>query len=311
MNWNTLKALNEIFAQGRTRRTESFSSDPVVQHLIYSTKELYEDGGLVRKGKDFDIYYSRYHLKNFELYLHFLVEKNLLKPQTRFQESDIKILMDIDQRVRCGDLNPLREQIIQSGESVRGISLMFFKNEKYLDGRESLINGLKVVLQVSDFADDRDQQYKYVLDCDSPKCIVLCENIDFLKKPTLPRKNNIELWYAGGKNIAKLQYADTRGLPIYYSCDWDYDGLLIYGMVKEKISSIELLLPTGSMKNISATEHDSHWKDNQHPENLSGLPKELFDEPRRKLITQLIVNDAWVIEESNDLLTMIKRKIGL
>jgi hypothetical protein len=185
---------------------------------------------------------------------------------------------------------------------------MFFKNEKYLDGKDSLINAMKIVLQVSEFADDRDQQYKYVLDCDSPRCIVLCENIDFLKKPTLPRKHNIELWYAGGKNIAKLQYADTRGLPIFYSCDWDHDGLLIYTLVKHKLLDIELLLPTGPHKSISATEHDSHWKNKHQPESLSDLPKDLFDDPSKRLIVELISSDTWVIEESNDLLSMLSTR---
>ncbi|MDX8554440.1 hypothetical protein MK851_12510 [Tenacibaculum sp. 1B UA] len=37
----------------------------------------------------------------------------------------------------------------------------------------------------------------------------------------------MELWYAGGKNVKKMDYGDTRGLPVYYSCDWDYDGLFI------------------------------------------------------------------------------------
>ena len=56
---------------------------------------------------------------------------------------------------------------------------MFFKNEKYLLGKEALINAVKLLLDIDELADDKDLQYKYVLECNSPKCIVLCENIDF------------------------------------------------------------------------------------------------------------------------------------
>jgi hypothetical protein len=152
--------------------------------------------------------------------------------------------MGIDELKKEGNLDELRQQIIASNETLRGVSLMFFKNEKYLDNKDSLIKALKTVLEVELFANEKDQQYIYKLECHNPKLIVLCENLDFLKKPVKPREYGIELWYAGGKNVEKLKYADTRGLPIFYSCDWDYDGLfIIYPLVKEKIPSINLLTP--------------------------------------------------------------------
>ena len=45
-------------------------------------------------------------------------------------------------------------------------------------------------------------------------------------------------------NIDKLKFTDNRGLPIYYSADWDYDGLLIFNMIKKIIPNIKLLYPT-------------------------------------------------------------------
>jgi hypothetical protein len=212
--------------------------------------------------------------------------------------------MEIEIGMANGELDELRSQIIASEETVRGVSRMFFKHEKYLLNKESLINAVKKLLNITKLADDRDQQYKYVLECDEPKCIVLCENIDFLKRPTRPRENNIELWYAGGRNINKLEYADvaSRNLPIYYSCDWDKDGLEIFESIYEKIPQIKLLFPNGISQDLKDTDHKSNW--NSKP--LSGLNESIYNEVQKELIQKLINNEEWIMEESNDLIVMVE-----
>jgi hypothetical protein len=110
-----------------------------------------------------------------------------------------------------------------------------------------------------------------------------------LTKPNKPRKYNIELWYAGGKNFQKLDYADKRGLSIFYSCDWDYDSHLIYSLVIEKIPEIQLLTPNGEPKSIKQTEHNSHWS-TQHLGDICGLKPYLFAEEQSKMIHQLILD---------------------
>ncbi|MDQ0595238.1 hypothetical protein QFZ37_003607 [Chryseobacterium ginsenosidimutans] len=167
-----------------------------------------------------------------------------------------------------------------------------------------MINAVKILLDIEELADDKDLQYKYVLECHHPKCIVLCENIDFLKRPTLARANHIELWYAGGKNITKLDYADTRGLPIYYSCDWDYDGLfIIYPLVKNKIPNITLLTPNAAPKTIKETEHLSRWE-NIKDKNIDLL----LTDAQKIILNDLIQRDEWIIEEANLLLDMVADK---
>jgi len=59
-------------------------------------------------------------------------------------------------------------------------------------------------------------------------------------------------WLVGAR-----QMAGRFSIPIYYSFDWAYDGLLIYTRVKEKIPSIELLYPNSSGRSIVETEHQS------------------------------------------------------
>lgn len=305
MNWVVLTSLSHIYFEGRTSKKRSLITDPQIKYLLNSTLELKDEGDEIAAGPGFREYYEREHLANYIRYKEFLKKHTFLKPQTRFEETDIRILMDIEQRMQTGELLAIRNQIIEAEESQRGVSLMFFKNDKYLKDHDSLIDPIKQLLGIDRLADERDQQYKYVLECKKPKCIVLCENIDFLKRPTRPREHHIELWYAGGRNVPKLEFSGTRGLPIYYSCDWDYDGLDIFRLVKSLIPNIQLLFPTGQPRGILATEHKSSWKFRDDLGRLSGLEKELFSVNEISLIQELIRTDTWIIEESNDLIRML------
>ncbi|MBO6496630.1 MAG: hypothetical protein JJ978_13745 [Roseivirga sp.] len=307
MNWIVIKALHKIYEKGSVKKNATLLNDSKVKHLINQTIELSVVGDSIIKNQGFDEYYQKNHLSNFHKYSEFLSENGFLKRQTRFKEKEIETLIDISEGMSNGQLASVRKQIIDFEESIRGVSRMFFKNEKYLINKEALTKAVKQLLQIEKLADDKDQQYKYVLECDEPKCIVLCENIDFLKRPTRPREHNIELWYAGGKNINKLNYADisTRNLPIYYSCDWDYDGLKIYELVKEIIPEIELLYPNGSPDSIKSSEHKSLWR---RQETLSGLSNNLYNPNQKQLIEELIQNDCWLMEESNDLIAMVERQ---
>lgn len=306
MNWPALKALHQVFERNETKKTDSLLDDSLFQFLLRQTRELKEGVKTIYKGEGFDSYYRRQHLQNFLAYEQFLTDTGLLKPQLKFQEADIKILMELKASMKNGDLLPIREEIIAAEESVRGVSQMFFKNEKYLGKSKALVSAVKSMLAIAELADDKDQQYKYVLQSHEPTRIVLCENLDFLKRPGKPRKNHIELWYAGGKNIDKLNYIGDISLPIFYSCDWDYDGLLIYQAVKQRISAIRLLYPNGEPKNIQTTEHDSLWKTPEDPAKLSGLNPEFYNEKEQTLMKELIQNNTWIMEESNDLISMLR-----
>lgn len=306
MNWLVLKGLNELYTSRKVKKSRTVLEDCDMQRLIHTTKEVCETSVALFPGNDFDSMYEAHHKDNFERYQNFLLENNLARPQIRFEEADIKILMEVKELMDRGDLADLRQQIIDSNETVRGVSLMYFKHEKYLDNRESLVNALKQILKIDEFANEKDQQYIYKLECNNPKAIVLCENLYFLMRPLQPRKHAVELWYAGGKNILKLDFADTRGLPIFYSCDWDYDGLQIYGMVKEKIPNIKLLNPTAEPTGIAQREHRSKWKCSNDPALLSELDASLFTEPEQTHIKTLITQDKIVVEEANDFVELLE-----
>lgn len=302
MNWIELRALNNLYSNGEVKINDTLVKSGEINYLINSLRTLDRTHDKLFVLEGFAELYEKDYLEKYHCYEAFLLDNGLLKPQLRFEESDIQILIGIKEDMDNGNLEPLRKQIIKNEATVRIVSLMFFKNEKYLLGKEALINAVKLLLDIDELADDKDLQYKYVLECKDPKYIVLCENIDFLKRPTLVRTNNIELWYVGGKNVTKLDYADTRDLPIYYSCDWDFDGLfIIYPLVKEKIPNIKLLTPNGTPKGIVETEHNSKWE-NIKDRNIDYLltANQLDTMKTLKKLNQ------WIIEESNDLLDMMK-----
>ncbi len=301
MNWIELKALNNLYKNGEVKLNDTLTHSGEINFLRNSLGKLDTTHDRIYVLEGFSETYEKDYLEKYQTYEAFLSESGFLKPQLRFEEEDIERLMGIKMDMDSGDLAPLREQIIKNEATVRIVSLMFFKNEKYLLRKEALIDAVKTLLQIEKLADDKDQQYKYVLECINPKCIILCENVDFLKRPTLFRANNIELWFAGGKNVKKLDYIDTRGLPIYYSCDWDYDGLfIIYSLVKKKIPTIQLLTPNGIYKGIEETEHTSKWS-NVKDQNIDAL----LNSKQIEILDELIKNDQWIIEESNNLIDMI------
>lgn len=306
MNWTVLKSLHQLFLDRKTKVKHSLKEDSSFQ-LLVSNKEIIEVGKNYLPTLLFDSYYKKHHLNQFPIYFDFLESHNLFKK--RFEEEDIKTLIELQSKKQNGNLIPSREQLIEAQETVRGFSTMFFKNDKYLDKKDSLIKAINQILDIK-LVENKDQQYLYILQCEKPKLIVLCENLDFLRKDKMPRENNYELWYAGGKNVPKLKYTETRGLPIFYSADWDADGLEIYELAKEKIPELQLLYPTAMSKSIVDTEHHSHWKNPDEPEALSNLSPRLYSDKYKAKIKELIKTNHWIIEESNDLKKMIQNSFS-
>lgn len=313
MKWNVLKDMQKLYEHGKIKRKPSFVNDSYINHLMHSTKELcaLRKEVIIPDNSTFKQTYEKLYLEKFIKYRTFLETNELEKPQTRFEHSDIEQLIEIKTQMDSGSLKSLQEQILKANETVRGISFMFFKNEKYLDEKKALVEAIEKILEVPELPSGKDKQYLYVVPCKSAKAILLCENLYFLRVPDRVKNYSVELWFAGGYNINMLENVDTRSLPIYYSCDWDYDGLKIYDSVKAKVPYIELLFPNANPVSIIKSEHNSHWKNVHIPEALSDLNSDLFSIREKQLIHQLISDNTWIIEESNDIAEMIKYKIKL
>lgn len=304
MNWQTFKSLYELYDTGKTKSRTSLIESTVFKYHAHQTKELlFAKKEIVVKNKSsFDQTFNNRYLDKYNDCIDLLNSIGENTPQCRLEVEDILRLKEMKQQMDKGELDEIRTQIIDSNETRRGVSLMFFKHEKHLDSSKALERAFKKILDIEQFADSRDFQYLYVLHCNTPKAIVLCENLYFLKMPEKPRRNNIELWYAGGRNIEKLNYTERRGLPIYYICDWDHDGLDIFKSVKAIIPEIILLTPNGQPRDIVKTEHKSLWRNSQSPSLLSGLIADLFSPNQRRLIERLIQENSWIVEESNDII---------
>lgn len=311
MNWQSFKSLYELYEKGSIKNKATLSANAVFKYHAIQTKELLftKKEIIVSNNSVFQNTFRKLYLDKYKICFELLESIGENNPHCRFEVDDILRLEEMRLQMISGELDEIRKQIIASNETRRGVSLMFFKNEKHLDSSEALERAVKTILKIEAFADSRDFQYLYILQCHNPKAIVLCENLYFLKMPEKPRKHNIELWYAGGRNIEKLVFTQNRNLPVYYICDWDYDGLDIFKSVKKIIGTIELLTPNGEPKDIVKTEHKSLWKNRDNPDSLSGLPSELYSENQKDLIQDLVRTNTWIVEESNDLFKLLKNEI--
>lgn len=90
-------------------------------------------------------------------------------------------------------------------------------------------------------------------------------------------------------------------LPLYYVCDWDYDGLWIYSAVKTKLNAksktIVLIQPddlTLALP-VDSVHRNSEWIREQ---KFSGLNQKDFSEKQKELISYLISNNLWIEKES-------------
>lgn len=306
MNWIVLKSLNELYLYGETKSKKSVLKDSTIQFLLNSTEQLQHLKNIMKvvPKTDYKATYEKNYKNDFYEICELLNKYNLDDRHIRFEIKDFKVLIKIDEQLESGQLEFLRKQIIEAKESIRGISQMFFVNDKYLDKKEKLVSVLETILNVPQLPSGKDRQYLYVIPCEKPTKIILCENLHFLKIPELVRPHNIELWYAGGYNIKMLDYVDLKGLPIYYSCDWDNDGLKIYQLVKEKIPQIVLMQPDGNHRSIIESEHKSLWQNKG--EEFLNESESIFKPIQKELIKKLVKNNEWIIEESNDIIKMSK-----
>jgi hypothetical protein len=129
MNWIELKALNNLYRNKEVKLNETLAGSGEITYLINSLKVLDKTHNKLFSLEKFNKLYEEHYLEKYDRYEFFLMSNCLLKAQTRFDENDIKILINIKSLKDDGSLDGLREQIIASNESVRGVSQMFFKNE--------------------------------------------------------------------------------------------------------------------------------------------------------------------------------------
>ncbi len=313
LTWRHLKALHQLYKDKR--------SDAKILDNGYIDNVLMKQRRLIRfKGNNINVlianpsyalFYETNFLQDFQTYEAFLVAQNLeTDARRRYTEEDIRTLMFIADQ---------KKELLSKLSTIRTFSSQLFTGQgsKYLENRQGLKEAVLRILGISDFpaSDPKDFQWRFVVDCLTPSVIVLCENIAHLKNAPKARRNNIELWHVGGNNISIIDHISPQklALPAFYSCDWDFDGLAIFGRIKEKLKlrqcDIALLEPytLATALPVNSPYHNSKWNPNAL---LSGLKTEYFSVTNKTIIQKLIQEDKWIEEESLDLVQLLEKHLN-
>lgn len=190
-----------------------------------------------RKGKTnkFNAEYIEQGIEQLYItYEKFLSENELLKIQSNYSEFEIRVLMTMKNSEFI--LNELKTKIEKGEENRKGGSGLFLKSSKYLRKDSALEDAVLKIIGINKFPQSENQGF-YRVPCLNPKAIIICENMYFLIL-TIARQNNVELWCAGGNNIKPFENIPKIDYPVYYLCDWDYDGLRIYERIADRIANI-------------------------------------------------------------------------
>lgn len=309
LTWRHLKALHQLYVSKRT--DAKVTDNAYIRNVLIGQKKFikYKSGNM--KVLEATVGFVTFYQKHFEMdylrYENFLLKQNLENDaRRRYTEDDIQTLMFIAEQ---------RDELIKKLSTIRTFSSEIFKGQgsKYLENKIGLKDAVCKILGIVDFPekDPKNLQWRFVIDCQDPTTIILCENIAHLKNPWKARENNIELWYVGGNNINIIDYIDSNKLTkkLYYSCDWDYHGLSIYSRIKEKLNKkaceIVLLIPYDLSFALptDSPHHHSKWVEDK---KLSGLNIIDFTPDALSIISKLIIEDKWIEEESLDLIELFK-----
>lgn len=274
MKWKALKQLNQLYIEGET--STELLGVPLGKRILEMEYVITVNKKTISKTDSFDCFYSENLQEKFINYSGLLERYSL--NDTNFEESELEALLKIEQN---------REQILDSDKSQKEISTLYFDSAKYLTRASKLYNAVLNVLELNELPiDEHDQQYLKILHCKSriPKAIILCENDNQMKKERL---YNVELWYAGGRNTAKLKYVIEPEIPFYYLCDWDNRGIEIFQSIKRKyFPKIEILVPQEPIKTLAKIRE---WK--------TEIDYSLFPKNAKEILTSLIP-EKWIEEES-------------
>lgn len=303
--WPVLKALNNLYEKKKT--AAKIQRVDYIRYLMTQTDLIAQKKGnnnVLVAGDGYEKYYEDNFQSAYQYYYNFLKQVGI-RPDggKNFTEEDIRTLMVIYE-----SRNELRGNL-SNIEDFSG-KVFDYAGSKYLKFRNSVRNAVLKILEIDEFPQtSKDLQYRLIVDYPNPKAIILCENKSFLKQPWNAKELEVKLWHVGGNNISILDDIDEMELsyPIYYSCDWDFDGLKIFQRIKSKLKNrgaeIKILTPPPPHQYLPTDSfmHKSRW---DYKVAFSGLDKKVFSTNEQELVAKLIKEDLWIEEESNVLKDM-------
>lgn len=304
VTWRELKALDDIYHLKKTRA--NIKEHPYINYLINDCCILdlkATDNRIIITTDAFEEFYEKEFKIAYDEAKHFLLENGIeVTARKSFTLEDIKVLMLIAEN---------RAELKSNPTNIEDFSSEFFDSSKYLKNKSSIRNAVFKILDIQEFAlDKKENNWRLVIDHPNPRAIIICENKSFMKQPWIVKRAEVKLWHFGGNNIGMVEDIDDKELsrPIFYSCDWDLHGMLIYLRIKERLrkkgGELRLLYPNLPHKKISTyiDFHNSHW---DLSKKFSGLPVQFFNPDELKLLSELIQEEKWIEEESFNLLEML------
>ena len=186
-----------------------------------------------------------------------------------------------------------KQQIIEQEIAFQNILTLYFGSSKHKTAQSNLSKAIKTILGIEFFPEEiKDQQFTSILyPKKKTRCIILCENKNRL---ITKRHEFIEYWYAGGKNIKQLEFIPQPQHPIFYLCDWDFDGLNIYIDIKRKyLPTLSAFIPTNPdslmIEQSKVKDHKSKWSNDKFLIHLN--------KTERSIAETLIKNKAIIVEQ--------------
>ena len=186
-----------------------------------------------------------------------------------------------------------KQKITEQEIAFQNILTLYFGSSKHKTVQSNLSKAIKTILGIEFFPEEiKDQQFTSILyPKKKTRCIILCENKNRL---ITKRHEFIEYWYAGGKNIKQLEFIPQPEHPIFYLCDWDFDGLNIYIDIKRKyLPTLTAFIPTNPdslmIEQSKVKDHKSKWSNDKFLIHLN--------KTERSIAETLIKNKAIIIEQ--------------
>ncbi len=192
VEWKYLIGLNQLYAKGRTNL--KIENNSFIKQVLMRQKKLIKpkmgNPKILEAKYGFKDYYKDEFLDYFEYYSKFFEKAGLeSNAHKTYNEDDLKSLAFIYYQ---------KEHLKKNLTTEYTFSARVFKGKgaKYLTNKPSLRNAVLQLLDIDEFPekDPKNAQWRFVVDCEDPKLVVICENIACLKVPYEYKRNNIELW---------------------------------------------------------------------------------------------------------------------
>ena len=260
-----------------------YAKENYIRHLI-DRKAIEPKGKQFGTTKKFYENYSEGILTAFNQCSSFIEKYDIGYLENHYSIEEIEALIKIETD---------KQKIIEQEIAFQNILTLYFGSSKHKTPQSNLSKAIKTILGIEFFPEEiKDQQFISILyPKKKTRFIILCENKNRL---IIQRHEFIEFWYAGGKNIKQLEFIPEPKHPIFYLCDWDFDGLNIYIDIKRKyLPTLTAFIPTNPeslmIEQSKVKDHKSKWSSDKFLIHLN--------KTERSIAEALIENKAIIVEQ--------------